>query len=125
MGRDGQTGDTEPQALYNLGRLTGNSSEGSRAQGQSPKGQWLKADAAQRSRGDAPVGPATPPSLALRQLNGPGAPPCGQREEGTVTIQSSALAPWIVTALDSRYVFPFKLNGGKGCRHLQSQMEQE
>ena len=33
VGRDGQTGDTEPQALYNLGRLTGNLGEGSRAQG--------------------------------------------------------------------------------------------
>ena len=84
VGRDGLTGDTEPQALYNLGRLTGNLGEGSRAQGRVPRGQRLKADAAQRSREDATVGPATPSSLALRQLNGPGAPPCGQREDGTV-----------------------------------------
>ena len=84
VGRDGLTGDTEPQALYNLGRLTGTLGEGSRAQGRVPRGQRLKADAAQRSREDATVGPATPSSLALRQLNGPGAPPCGQREDGTV-----------------------------------------
>lgn len=31
--------------------------------------------------------PATPPSLALKQRNGPVPPPCGQREDGTVNSQ--------------------------------------
>lgn len=70
------------------------------------------------------MGPATPPSLALRQLNGPGAPPCGQREEGTVSNPELSSGSLVVTALDSRYVFPW-VKWGKGCRHLQSQMEQE
>lgn len=55
--------------------------EGSRAQGRIPR------DSAEPRSRDAPVGLATPPTPALRQLNRPGALSCGQREDGTVNNQ--------------------------------------
>lgn len=71
------------------------------------------------------MGPATPPSLALRQLNGPGAPPCGQREEGTVSNPELSSGSLDCNSLGLQVRISLGLNGGKGCRHLQSQMEQE
>lgn len=71
------------------------------------------------------MGPATPPSPALRQLNGPGVPPYGQMENGTVNSQELYSGSLQLKHCPDPCSTSPPANDpwGTGCRDLQSHGE--